>query len=225
MLQGSFAIIGSSGGAAFAASDQILQRLGSSPRPLIITDRSCGLEDYGRSRNYPVVRLPFHSARQFSQDVAVRLREHGILRVILMYTRLISDPLVADFEVHNIHPSMLPSYKGMRAVEQAVAGRADDLGCSLHRVDLGMDTGPLLAQVSTTLPRDIALPLANRLSFLQKVWLLLVWHQESPLLWRPLAPLEKASPGIALATHNLLPETRLAYDFWARQLAPPQLSQ
>lgn len=64
------------------------------------------------------------------------------------FMRLVKAPLLEAFpdRILNIHPSLLPAYPGMAAWEQAVADGADESGCTVHLVDQGMDTGPILAQ-------------------------------------------------------------------------------
>lgn len=49
-------------------------------------------------------------------------------------------------QVVNIHPSLLPQYPGTHALERAFADQVTELGVTLHCVDEGMDTGPILAQ-------------------------------------------------------------------------------
>ena len=173
------AIIGSSGGAAVAAANQILGEIQCSLAPLIITDRSCGFEDWGHRNAYPTLRIPFVDKVNFSAAVAHELRTRGIKHVLLMFTRLVGEPLLSEFEVNNIHPSLLPHFPGLGAVRQAHAAGATTLGCSLHVVDEGMDTGKLIAQVSCPLSLGVTLKSAERLSYLQKVWLVLFWWEST----------------------------------------------
>lgn len=80
---------------------------------------------------------------------AKQLLEAGVDLVCLAgFMRLVKAPLLEAFpdRILNIHPSLLPAYPGMAAWEQAVADGADESGCTVHLVDQGMDTGPILAQ-------------------------------------------------------------------------------
>ena len=62
--------------------------------------------------------------------------------------RLVKLPLLKEFpsRILNIHPSLLPDFPGLHAWEQAVNAGAAESGCTVHYVDDGMDTGPILGQ-------------------------------------------------------------------------------
>lgn len=68
--------------------------------------------------------------------------------VLAGYMRLIGPTLLAAYpsRIVNIHPSLLPSFPGKDAVGQAVAHGVKVTGVTVHLVDEGMDTGPILAQ-------------------------------------------------------------------------------
>lgn len=66
------------------------------------------------------------------------------------YMRLIGNTLLAAYpsQIVNIHPSLLPSFPGLDAIGQALAHGVKVTGVTIHLVDAGMDTGPILAQQS-----------------------------------------------------------------------------
>jgi len=70
------------------------------------------------------------------------------LVVLAGYMRMIKEPLLAAFpgRIINIHPSLLPAFPGLEAWKQALAAGAAETGCTVHYVDRGMDTGPIIAQ-------------------------------------------------------------------------------
>lgn len=78
------------------------------------------------------------------------LKEAGITHIALAgFMRLLSEQFLAQFEaVVNIHPSLLPDFKGLDTHARALSAGAKVHGCSVHEVDAGMDTGPLIAQAS-----------------------------------------------------------------------------
>jgi phosphoribosylglycinamide formyltransferase-1 len=77
------------------------------------------------------------------------LREHGVNTVVLAgFMRMVKSGLLNAFpqRVLNIHPALLPAFPGLRAWEQALAYGARVTGCTVHFVDAGMDTGPIIIQ-------------------------------------------------------------------------------
>jgi len=62
--------------------------------------------------------------------------------------RMVKAPLLTAFpgRIINIHPSLLPTFPGLEAWKQALVAGATETGCTVHYVDSGMDTGPIIAQ-------------------------------------------------------------------------------
>ena len=91
-------------------------------------------------------------------SVAARLKQYGVDCVCLAgFMRLVKLPLLKEFpsRILNIHPSLLPAFPGLHAWEQAVNAGAAESGCTVHYVDDGMDTGPILGQARVpVLPGD-----------------------------------------------------------------------
>jgi phosphoribosylglycinamide formyltransferase-1 len=67
---------------------------------------------------------------------------------------LLDAAFVARFRdrILNVHPSLLPKYPGLDAVGQAIAACETEFGVSVHFIDEGMDTGPVVLQESVSLP-------------------------------------------------------------------------
>ncbi len=68
--------------------------------------------------------------------------------ILAGYMRLLSPFIVHAYpsRILNIHPSLLPKYKGLHAIEQAIAHHEKEYGITIHYVDEGMDTGEIIAQ-------------------------------------------------------------------------------
>lgn len=81
------------------------------------------------------------------------------------YMRLLSDDFVARWRGHiiNIHPSLLPRYKGLETHARAIAAGDHEAGCSVHLVTEELDSGAVLGQARVAiLPDDTAETLAAR---------------------------------------------------------------
>ena len=95
------------------------------------------------------------------------LRDAGVELVVLAgYMRMIKAPLLEAYpnRIVNIHPSLLPLFPGLAAWKQALEAGAAVTGCTVHFVDTGMDTGPVIAQAEVpVLPDDTAESLHARI--------------------------------------------------------------
>ena len=82
------------------------------------------------------------------------------------FIRLLSPYFIEQFpgRIMNIHPSLLPSFPGLAAQKQALDYGVRYSGCTVHLVDQGMDTGPIILQaVVPVLPTDTEEDLAERI--------------------------------------------------------------
>jgi phosphoribosylglycinamide formyltransferase 1 len=72
------------------------------------------------------------------------------------YMQLLGSPFVARFRhrIVNVHPALLPSFPGLDAIGQALAAGAAVTGVTVHFVDEGVDTGPVLLQREVPVPAD-----------------------------------------------------------------------
>ncbi len=95
--------------------------------------------------------------QDYEQKILQRLRDLQIDYVILAgYMRLIGHTLLKELEgrIINIHPSLLPAFPGKDAIGQALEAKATMSGVTIHFVDEGMDTGPIIAQQAVELAKD-----------------------------------------------------------------------
>jgi phosphoribosylglycinamide formyltransferase 1 len=83
------------------------------------------------------------------------LQARGARLVVLAgYMALLSEPFLQRFPgaVINVHPSLLPAFPGLHAIEQALAYGVGVFGVTVHFVDAGVDTGPVILQRAVELP-------------------------------------------------------------------------
>jgi phosphoribosylglycinamide formyltransferase-1 len=86
---------------------------------------------------------------EFDAEVVAVLREHGVELVCLAgYMRLLSPVFVRAFpqRILNIHPALLPAFPGQDAQRQALEHGVKVSGATVHLVDEGLDSGPIVAQ-------------------------------------------------------------------------------
>lgn len=105
-----------------------------------------------RKHNIPVavVRVKdFPQKEAFDAEVLRILKEHGVELVVLAgFMRIITRVLLDSFHmrVMNIHPSLLPSFPGLEVQKAALEYGVKFSGCTVHFVDDGVDTGPVIVQ-------------------------------------------------------------------------------
>jgi phosphoribosylglycinamide formyltransferase 1 len=100
----------------------------------------------------PALTIPhqnFDSREAFDRAVVAALREHGAEWLVLAgFMRVVTPELLRAFpgRIVNIHPSLLPSFPGRDAIVQALRHGVRITGCTVHFVDEGVDSGPIIAQ-------------------------------------------------------------------------------
>ncbi len=101
------------------------------------------------------------------QAIIEHFRDKDVEWVIMAgWMRIVTPVLLNHFaqRVINIHPSLLPSFRGVNAVEQALASGVKVTGCTVHYVQLDVDSGPIIAQaVVPILPQDTPASLHARI--------------------------------------------------------------
>jgi phosphoribosylglycinamide formyltransferase-1 len=99
----------------------------------------------------------FPERRSYDAATVDILRAHKVDLVILAgFMRILSDVMVNAFPqaILNIHPALLPSFPGLHAQRQALDYGVRFSGCTVHFVDSGTDTGPILLQAIVPVEQD-----------------------------------------------------------------------
>jgi phosphoribosylglycinamide formyltransferase 1 len=138
---------------------------------LVVSDRERALAlDRARRHGVPAVFLdPKAHADRDAYDAALHsvLEDHRIGLVCLAgFMRILGSALVRAFagRILNIHPSLLPAFPGLAAQRQALEYGVRIAGATVHFVDDGVDTGPIVLQVSVpVLPEDTEASLSARI--------------------------------------------------------------
>lgn len=124
---------------------------------LVLSDRRAAQAlDRARDAGVPAVHVAYPRTTDggldreaFEADAQAVLDAHGVDLVALAgFMRLLSPGFVQRWSgrLLNVHPSLLPSFPGLHAVRAALAARVPETGCTVHFVDGGVDTGPVVLQ-------------------------------------------------------------------------------
>lgn len=109
----------------------------------------------------------FASREDLDDAIVKTLQQHGVEWAIMAgWMRIVTSVLIDAFpdRVINIHPSLLPSFKGAHAVEQTLKAGVKIAGCTVHLVRLEVDSGPILMQAAVpVLPNDTVETLQARI--------------------------------------------------------------
>ena len=137
---------------------------------LVIADRTdAGGLDHARAAGIPaqvVARGDYASRSQFEAALEDRLREHAVELICLAgFMRILSADFVARWRdrLLNIHPSLLPAFRGLDTHRRAIEAGVRIAGCSVHFVRAEVDAGPIIIQGALAVrPDDTPESLAAR---------------------------------------------------------------
>lgn len=158
-------VLGSGKGSNFVAiADAIDAGRAHAEVAVVISDfEDAGILEHARARG---VRAEYVNPGRFRTKLepeaetrlVALLKEAEVDLVVLAgYMRMVKAPLLESFpnRIINIHPSLLPAFPGLAAWKQAFEAGVKETGCTVHFVDAGMDTGPIIAQSKVpVLPDD-----------------------------------------------------------------------
>ena len=126
---------------------------------LVLSDRSGvrALERADRAAIETLVIEPAGDRAALSAAVAQALTERGVdVLVSAGYMRILGPPVVEQWRDRwlNVHPALLPSFPGIHAVADALAAGVKVTGVTVHLVDTGVDTGPVVLQEAIEIRPD-----------------------------------------------------------------------
>ena len=138
---------------------------------VIITDHAdAGIVERSKGWGIPLIaieRNQFDSKQAFEQAQLDALEPYCVDGIVLAgYMRIVGTGLIARYEhkILNIHPALLPSFPGLHGHQQAIDAGVEVTGCTVHFVDAGMDTGPIIMQNTVPVyPDDTEDTLSERL--------------------------------------------------------------
>jgi len=169
-----FGVLGSGKGSNFRALAEAWKSgtLGATPAIVLSDIETAGILPLGREFGIPSHFIPPGPFRTKMTPEAegeiVRLLEEAKVDFVVLagFMRVIKEPLLRAFpgRILNIHPSLLPEFRGLEAWRQALEAGVPEAGCTVHLVDEGVDTGKILGQSRVpVLPGDTAETLHARI--------------------------------------------------------------
>jgi len=157
-------VLGSGRGTNFQAIlDAVASgELGCEPRIVISDVKDSGILSLGREAGVcaefvdPGSRRSRLSPEAEARVIELLLEERVDWVVLAGFMRLVGGRLLETFEgrMVNIHPSLLPKFRGLEAWRQALEAGETITGCTVHYVDAGMDTGSIIAQAEVPVEAD-----------------------------------------------------------------------
>ena len=110
---------------------------------MIHNTKQCGAVTRAAKFGIPHVRVPHKD-----EDKMIELFKAWNVDLIILagYMRVLKNPDAFSAPIINVHPSLLPKYKGLNAVEQALDSGDDVTGCTVHYVTEELDDGPIIMQ-------------------------------------------------------------------------------
>jgi phosphoribosylglycinamide formyltransferase-1 len=98
---------------------------------------------------------------EYDQQIIRTLSKYGVtpensLICLAGFMRILSPEFIKKFKnrILNIHPSILPAFPGLDAQKQAIEAGVSHSGCTVHFVDEGVDTGPIIVQETVKIKND-----------------------------------------------------------------------
>jgi methionyl-tRNA formyltransferase len=153
------------GTSAFAAG--VLRALAEGPyRPALVVTRPDAKQGRGRKVAPPPVAVAANELGiELDQPVSVnddnaraRIEAVGaggdVIVVLCAFGALVKDPLLSDHDILNVHPSLLPRWRGAAPVERAIMAGDDETGVSIMRLVAALDAGPVYAQATEPIRPD-----------------------------------------------------------------------
>jgi phosphoribosylglycinamide formyltransferase-1 len=93
----------------------------------------------------------FANREDFDRQIVATLKEYDAELIVMAgWMRVVTKVFIDAFphQIINIHPSLLPSFRGVKAVEQALAAKVKISGCTVHLLSVEVDAGPILIQAA-----------------------------------------------------------------------------
>lgn len=155
-------VMASGSGTNFEAVAQAIAdgRLNAEIKVLIYNNPQAKVRSRAEKWHIPTVLIDHRQYKQresLDREIVATLKEYEVEWVVMAgWMRIVTQVLLDGFpdRVINIHPSLLPSFKGIYAIEQALEAKVKITGCTVHLVSLEVDSGLILMQAAVPVLAD-----------------------------------------------------------------------
>ena len=155
-------VMASGSGTNFAAVAKAIAqgKLNAEIKVLIYNNPRAKVKERAEEYHIPSVLLDhraYQSRKDLDQKIVAVFKTYGVDWVIMAgWMRITTQVLLDGYpnRVINIHPSLLPSFKGIKAIEQALQAKVKITGCTVHLVSLEVDSGEIIMQAAVPVLSD-----------------------------------------------------------------------
>jgi phosphoribosylglycinamide formyltransferase 1 len=145
-----FVVLASGAGTNFEAIARALQRSQHRLLALVTDNPTAHALVRAETLRVPSVVVNYQSGRRHAESRLARVLDslNPDLVVLAGFMKVLPPHIVEQYpnRIVNVHPSLLPDYPGLQAIERSYADAAGKMGITIHIVDRGVDTGPVLAR-------------------------------------------------------------------------------
>ena len=130
------------------------KRLNAEIKMVVYNNPEAKVQYRAQNWNVPSLLLDhrnYSSRESLDQSIVDVFRDNHVDWIIMAgWMRIVTEVLLSGYKnrVINIHPSLLPSFKGLHAVDKALSARVKITGCSVHLASLEVDSGPIIMQAA-----------------------------------------------------------------------------
>lgn len=146
----------SGAGSNFTAIIEAIERQEINAQIVVLIHNKPGIPAIDRAAQHHIPSVlhnhqDFASRAELDQAIVQTLQAYQVDCVVMAgWMRVVTQVLIDAFpnKLINIHPSLLPSFPGIKAIEQALAAQVKITGCTVHLVSLAVDSGAILLQAA-----------------------------------------------------------------------------
>ncbi|MEL6494702.1 MAG: phosphoribosylglycinamide formyltransferase [Cyanobacteria bacterium J06623_7] len=149
-------IMASGSGTNFAAVAQAIAdgKLEAEIKVVIYNNPNARVKEKAEEYGVPTILIDhrqYSTRENLDREIVAKLQAYGVNWVVMAgWMRITTQVLLDSYpqRIINIHPSLLPSFKGIRAIDQALAAKVKITGCTVHLVSLEVDSGEIIMQAA-----------------------------------------------------------------------------